>query len=130
MKTCIPVKSNRKPFEVTHWKSAPFYLMLNEKGVEWNLYSQLTLQSKISQSSLREMLQEEGIGSILCTSIPAMTRKLFSDCGVEVFYSSEEEAELAFKRWNSGKEEYTPEDFEFRLGCSGSCTSCESDSCS
>lgn len=130
MKTCIPVTGNRKPYKTTDWKSAPFFILLDERGKELELYSQISLQSRVARTSLGDMIEEEEIGSIICTSIPAMTRKLFKDYGVEVTYSGAEDPFRAFQQLTAGQEESLPEGFEFRLSCSSdSCGSCESGSC-
>lgn len=127
MNICVPVISENKPYLLCDWKRAPYYCLLDESGEQKQILTKESLEQEISVTSIEQVLESRSIGSILCPSMPVMTKRIFSSSGVEVSFTGAESLEQALKEWKAGRQVDAPESFHFTTGCNSSCSSCSSD---
>jgi len=127
MNICIPLQEKSEgTIGITHWKSAGMYCLLDETSGAKKWLERKNLENKISQTSLEQVMEEETIGFILCKDMPTLSKRVFRECGIEVYYTTRQKPEEAFEEWLQGDVLTEPVIDEEMDSCSGSCSSCSS----
>lgn len=129
MTLCIPLENNMQPRMVNNWHGTDLFHFVHTDGQKSFQLSREELERYLEGVTFAAGLKKMDVVSIICRSMPPMTRKIFADYGVPVLFTGPETVEKVIIKWQKGFLSDEPLQTNGDTSCTGSCGTCSSSTC-